>query len=81
MLIAGSSLRPTPSQTSMLFCSNSNCGWVSIWNCSVTSKSWASNRASEIFSSGRPRIGSAIARAAWAKAPTFCVDGTKPARK
>ena len=68
ILTLGSSRRPTPSTSTIVFCSSSSCGWVSISNCSVTWKSCASSRAIEISCSGRPRIGSPIERQAWVKA-------------
>ncbi len=61
MLTVG--IEPTPDaldHAPSSFCSSKSCGWVSISNCSVTSKSCASSRAIEISCSGRPRIGSPI---------------------
>ena len=76
MLKAGSSVRATPSTTTMVFCSSTSSGRVCMSNSSVTSNSSVSSRAIEMVSAGWPWIGSPIARIAWAKAATSCVDGT-----
>ena len=76
MLILGSSERPTPSTTTMVFCRSSNSGRMRIWNRSVTSKSWVRSRAMEISAAGRPMIGSPMARSACAKAATSWFAGT-----
>ena len=70
MLTSGSSWRPTPSTSTIVFCSSRSCGCVSMSNCSVTWNSCASSRAIEISCSGRPRIGSPIERQAWVNAST-----------
>ncbi|MNW13087.1 hypothetical protein D3C71_2109400 [compost metagenome] len=67
MLMSGFRKRPTPSAVSMLFWSRRSCGWVSISNCSVTAKSWASSRPTEISLSGLFCNGSPMARQAWVK--------------
>ena len=63
----------------MVFCSSSSCGWVSMSNWPVTWNSWPSSRAMEISFAGRSRIGSPIARSAWAKsAENACVARSPP---
>ena len=76
MLKAGSSVRATPSTTTIVFCKSTSSTRVSMSNSSVTSNSSVSRRAMEIVSAGWPWIGSPIARIAWAKAATSCLAGT-----
>ena len=68
MLKAGSSVRATPSTTTMVFCSRTSSGRVSMSNSSVTSNSSVSSLAIEMVSAGWPWIGSPMARIACAKA-------------
>ncbi len=76
MLKCGSSVRATPSTTTMVFCSSTSSVRVCMSKRSVTSNSSVSSRAMEMVSAGWPWIGSPMARIAWAKASTLCVRGT-----
>ena len=72
----GSSARPTPSTTTMVFCSSSSSGRVRISNRPVTSNSKVSSFAIEMSSAVRLWIGSPIARIACAKLSTEWWRGT-----
>ena len=63
----GSSVRATPSTTTMVFCSSSSSGRVRMSNSAVTSNSRVSSFAIEMSSAGRLWIGSPMARIACAK--------------
>ena len=76
MFWSGVSRRVSPSAMSMVFCSSSNCGWVSISKAAVIWKSRASRWAIEISLRGLPRIGSPIERSAWTKAAFEVRRGT-----
>ncbi len=69
----GSSVRATPSTTTMVFCRSTSSGRVCMSKSSVTSNSSVRSRAIEMVSAGWPWIGSPMARIAWAKAATLCV--------
>ena len=70
MLSCGSSLRATPSTTTIVFCSITSSTRVDMSNSAVTSNSSVSSFAIEIWSAVREWIGSPIARIAWAKSST-----------
>ena len=70
---SGSSVRATPSTTTIVFCTSSSSGRVCMSKSSVTSKSRVSSWAIEISLACWPWIGSPIARSAWAKSSTVCV--------
>ncbi len=64
-------MRPTPSITTMLFCSMTSSVRVFMSNRPVISKSRVSTFAIEIWSAGRSWIGSPTARIACAKSSTL----------
>ena len=66
----GSSLRATPSTTTMVFCSITSSGRVCMSKRAVISKSRVSSFAMEIWSARREWMGSPMARTAWAKSST-----------
>ena len=72
----GSSERPTPSTTTMVFCNSSNSGRVRMSNRPVTSNNSVSSFAIEMSSAVRLWIGSPMARMAWAKFSTEWCGGT-----
>ena len=81
ILAPGCSARPTPSDTTMTFCSSSSCGWAGIPKSSAVRNNCPSSRPSEISPVGKPRIGSPIARSACANAPRERSPDTKPIAK
>ena len=70
MLSRGSSLRATPSTTTMVFCSMTSSVRVVMSNSAVISNSSVSSFAIEIWSAVREWIGSPMARIACAKSST-----------
>ena len=72
----GSSVRATPSTTTIVFCSMTSSVRVSMSNRAVISNSRVSSLAMEIWSAVRSWIGSPMARMAWAKSSTECRPGT-----
>ena len=72
----GSSVRATPSTTTMVFCSSSSSGRVRMSNRPVTSNSSINSLAIEMSSAVRLWIGSPMARIACAKLSTEWWRGT-----
>ena len=67
---SGSRPRATPSTTTMVFCSSTSCGWACMSKRRVVSNNCSSSRAIETSRALRPKIGSPMARNAWAKVST-----------